>query len=125
MRALLVICIVFVLVGTGLGGIQTLQTIISMITPHGSFTFEVLDPDVSLTIDGRAVSGPQQFRLRTGVHTFAATKDGQTVMEGAINVKQNGNAPLRMGWFSGALRTETIASDWIVETAAKGPGGEN
>jgi WD40 repeat protein len=67
-------------------------TVIRIARPDGILVVEVQDPQVRVMIDGGELSfqgaGPQEIRLRPGVHEVQATKGGKTFQDEVVTISR-------------------------------------
>ncbi len=65
-------------------------TILRIKTPEGTLVVKVDDPGVKVDIDNEVViiggAGPQEIRLRTGLHRVQATRNGQPVRDELVSI---------------------------------------
>src|SRR5271157_3429857 len=65
-------------------------TILRIKTPEGTLIVKVDDPGVKVDIDNEIViiggAGPQEIRLRTGLHRVLATRNGQPVRDELLSI---------------------------------------
>jgi hypothetical protein len=92
------------LVGLGFteaNGVTDLHgTVIRLFFPEGTLVVEVDDPGVRVSIDGEDLiitgAGVQEIRMRTGRHTFQATKDGKVLLRELVTVTTHGRRVVRV-----------------------------
>ena len=118
-----ILIVSFICIGTGVtGGVRVFNKIVELLTPYGTFTLEISDPDVVLEIDGEQVEDFGEMRLSPGLHHFSATKDGNKVIEGEIVLRKgDDNDPISIGWLSGRLGIETVSISWLKELSTQPP----
>ncbi len=69
---------------------EFVATILRIKTPEGTLVVKVDDPGVKVDVDHEVViiggAGPQEIRLRTGLHRLQATRNGQTVKDELVSI---------------------------------------
>ena len=82
------------------GVTRLVPTIVRIVTGEGSLVIEVDDPSVAVTLDGDEVTisgaGIHELKLRPGVHTFVATRDGQPLSEEIVTIERGGRRVVRV-----------------------------
>lgn len=101
--AVLLLCVTAGLGFTEATGVTNLRaTVIRIYTPDGTLVVEVDDPGVKVTIEGDGGlvitgAGPQEVRLRPGIYTVRATKDGKPVRdEELITISRGGKEVVKV-----------------------------
>ncbi len=81
------------LVALGAAGSDFVATILRIRTADGTMVIKVSDPDVKVKVDGEDVvitgAGPQELRVKPGMHTVEAAKRG-TVRTQVVTVERGG-----------------------------------
>ena len=85
-------------------------TVLRIKTPEGTLVVKVEDPEVKVRIDGEDVvitgAGPQEVRLRPGMHRLQATKNGQLVRDELVTITRDGKDVVNV-----ALEPVGVAAD--------------
>jgi eukaryotic-like serine/threonine-protein kinase len=102
-RKLVLAAGLLLLLGVGLGASEAtgftqvsdfVATILRIKTPVGTLVLKCGDPGVKVQIDGKDVvirgAGPQEIRLRTGLHRLAVIRDGRPVREDLVSITRGG-----------------------------------
>ena len=75
-------------------------TVIRLFSPEGTLEVQVDDPGVSVRIDGSDVvitgAGVEEIRLRPGLHTVEARKDGKVVSRELVSITKDGRQVVRV-----------------------------
>ncbi len=77
-------------------------TILRIKTPEGTLVVKVDDPGVKVDVDNEVViiggAGPQEIRLRTGLHRVQATRNGQPVKDELISIMKGKKEIVAIGY---------------------------
>ncbi len=77
-------------------------TVLRIKTPEGTVVVKVDDPAVKVEIDHDVMviggAGPQEIRLRTGLHRVLATRNGQPVKDDLISITKNKKEIVAIGF---------------------------
>jgi serine/threonine protein kinase len=88
-------------------------TILRIKTPEGTLVVKVDDPGVKVDIDDEVViiggAGPQEIRLRTGMHRVLATKNGQPVRDEMVSIMKGKKEIVAIGFEP--ANTDKVPSD--------------
>ncbi|MHC5536754.1 bifunctional serine/threonine-protein kinase/formylglycine-generating enzyme family protein [Singulisphaera rosea] len=116
------IAAIFLVFLTGLGiteatGVTKLiPTVIRWTDGSGTLVVETDDPDVGVTIDGKAVSirgaGVEEFSLRPGKYHIAALKDGRAVKQELVTITRHRRSLVRISLDSAATRPRERWHGW-------------
>ena len=83
-------------------------TVLRFRTPAGILVVSVDDPDMKVRIDGEELvitgAGPQEIRLKPGLHRVQANKDGRPVRDELVTIARGGREVVNV-----ALETESPA----------------
>ena len=75
-------------------------TVIRLLSPEGTLVIEVDDPGVSVQIDGADIvitgAGAKEIRLKPGVYTVEARKEGKFLKQELVSVTKNGRQFVRV-----------------------------
>ena len=84
-------------------------TILRIKTPEGTLVVKVDDPGVKVDVDNEVViiggAGPQEIRLRTGLHRVQATRNGQPVKDELISIMKGKKEIVAIGYEATAAAT--------------------
>ena len=84
-------------------------TILRIKTPEGTLVVKVDDPGVKVDVDNEVViiggAGPQEIRLRTGLHRVQATRNGQPVRDELISIMKGKKEIVAIGFEPTATAT--------------------
>ncbi len=88
---------------TGLSDLQQyVTTVLRIGTSYGTLILEVEDPSINVMIGGEEVvitgAGPQEVRLKPGVHLLSAQKGGRVVTRELVNISRDGKQLVRVGY---------------------------
>jgi hypothetical protein len=77
-------------------------TILRIKTPEGTLMVKVDDPGVKVDVDDEVViiggAGPQEIRLRTGLHRVLATRNGQPVRDELVSIMRGKKEIVAIGF---------------------------
>ena len=77
-------------------------TILRIRTPEGTLIVKVDDPGVKVDIDNEIViiggAGPQEIRLRTGLHRVLATRNGQPIRDELVSIMKGKKEIVAIGF---------------------------
>ena len=77
-------------------------TILRIKTPEGTLVVKVDDPGVKVDVDNEVViiggAGPQEIRLRTGLHRVQATRNGQPVKDELVSIMKGKKEIVAIGF---------------------------
>ena len=86
-----------------------MATILRIKTPEGTLVVKVDDPGVKVDVDNEVViiggAGPQEIRLRTGLHRVQATRNGQPVKDELISIMKGKKEIVAIGYEPTATAT--------------------
>ncbi len=95
------------LIALGAAGSDFVATVLRIRTPDGTMVIKVSDPDVKVKVDGADVvitgAGPQELRVKPGMHTVEAAK-GRKIKTEIVTVERGGSRSSR----SGSSRTRPL-----------------
>ena len=90
-------------------------TILRIKTPEGTLVVKVDDPGVKVDVDNEVViiggAGPQEIRLRTGLHRVQATRNGQPVKDELISIMKGKKEIVAIGYEPTATATAATPID--------------
>ncbi|MCH7689260.1 MAG: serine/threonine protein kinase, partial [Planctomycetes bacterium] len=79
---------------------QVTSTVIRIVTGEGTLVVEVVDPEVSIQIDGEELiitgAGVREIRIRPGKYRIQALKNGKPVHQELVTITRNGRTVVRM-----------------------------
>ncbi len=89
------------LVALGAAGSDFVATVLRIRTPDGTMVIKVSDPDVKVKVDGEDVvitgAGPQELRVKPGMHTVESAKAGKVRTE-VVTVERGGKRVVEVGF---------------------------
>jgi WD40 repeat protein/serine/threonine protein kinase len=81
---------------------EFVATILRIKTPEGTLVVKVDDPGVKVDVDNEVViiggAGPQEVRLRTGLHRVLATRNGQPVRDELVSIMKGKKEIVTIGF---------------------------
>ena len=99
---------------------EFVATILRIKTPEGTLVVKVDDPGVKVDVDNEVViiggAGPQEIRLRTGLHRVQATRNGQPVRDELVSIMKGKKEIVTIGFEAEKAGTVGILSPTPVTT---------
>jgi serine/threonine-protein kinase len=98
-------------------------TVLRIKTPEGTLVVKVDDPEVKVNVDHEEViiggAGPQEIRLRTGLHRVQATRNGLPVKDELVTIMKNKKEIVSIGFEPSKKATPRTPADGPPMTAPR------
>ena len=92
-----------------------MASILRIKTPEGTLVVKIDDPGVKVDIDNEVViiggAGPQEIRLRTGLHRLQATRNGQPVRDELVSIMKGKKEIVTIGFEPTATAVHGTSTD--------------